>query len=241
MQIIRNFRSLAKGLKNKDGKIIKPNSIFRSGYISDESKPDFDKLRENHIKSIYDLRNDHEIKRDFKIDGIRIKHFAIPQTQVGKFDKDLFVKLSNGNIDDFMLTFYQDHLVTSPVIKNALVSLITEEEPFLFHCHAGKDRTGVVGAILMEMLDFDEEAIIKEYLLLDPKVVLDGNQSMREDHQFNEEVIAKLEPMHRVKELYIRSFINEIKNRYGDFDHYFEKHFGITKTMIENFKSHFLI
>jgi len=190
---------------------------------------------------IYDLRNDHEIKRDFKIEGIHIKHFTIPQTKVGKFDKDRFVKLSNGNVDEFIMTFYTDHLITSPIIKLALQSLIQDDQSFLFHCHAGKDRTGVLGAILMWMLDFNEDAIITEYLRLDQRVVDDGNKSMREDHQFSEDIIQKLEPMHQVKELYIMSYFNEIKKRYQTVENYLLEHFGINEEMIKKFQSRMLI
>src|SRR5690606_28358563 len=102
------------------------------------------------------------------------------------------------------MTFYTDHLITSPIIKLALQSLIQDDQSFLFHCHAGKCRTGGLCAIFLWMLEFNEDAIITEYLRLDQRVVDDdGNKSMREDHQFSEGIIQKREPMLQVIELNI--------------------------------------
>ena len=106
---------------------------------------------------------------------------------------------------------------------------------------AGKYRTGVLDAILMWMLDFNEDAIITEYLRLDQRVVDDGNKSMREDHQFSDDIIQKLEPMHQVKELYIMSYFNEIKKRYQTVENYLLEHFGINEEMIKKFQSRILI
>jgi protein-tyrosine phosphatase len=35
----------------------------------------------------------------------------------------------------------------------------------VFHCHAGKDRTGVVAALLLEALGVDREAVLDDYEL----------------------------------------------------------------------------
>ena len=37
--------------------------------------------------------------------------------------------------------------------------------PAVFHCHAGKDRTGLVAALLLEALEVDRESILDDYEL----------------------------------------------------------------------------
>ncbi len=214
MNIIRNFRPLASGIKNKDGKMIKPNTIFRSGFISEEMKSDILELKKLQIKTIYDLRNDHEIKRDFRIEGIEIKHFAVPQPHIGKFTTEFLLEAAEKGVDDIVLPFYSDILIKSDVIQNAFKSII---------------------------LDFGEDEIINEYLILDQRIVEDGNQSVRNYHKLDEEVVAKLEPMHKVNARYLKALFNQIELKYQNVNNYLLEHFGITDSMIETFKSNYLV
>src|SRR5690606_5939773 len=122
-----------------------------------------------------------------------------------------------------------------------LKEIVLEERPFLFHCHAGKDRTGAVGALIMWLLDFSEDAIIEEYIKLDSRIIEDGNRSVREYHQLSEDIVRKLEPMHGIKPLYNKAYFEEIMKRYQSIEQYLLEEFGITQEMISNFKSHMLI
>jgi protein tyrosine/serine phosphatase len=41
--------------------------------------------------------------------------------------------------------------------------LAAAERPIVFHCAAGKDRTGVISALLLSLLDVPEETIVADY------------------------------------------------------------------------------
>ncbi len=61
MKNILNYREVAAGQKNKDGKEIK--NIFRSADVSFASQADMDLLLESGIKNIIDLRSEEEMKK----------------------------------------------------------------------------------------------------------------------------------------------------------------------------------
>jgi hypothetical protein len=69
-------------------------------------------------------------------------------------------------IDDYALAYF-DYLTTDP--EPALLAVETlmtpASQPALFHCAAGKDRTGVVAAVLLDVLGVAHETIAEDYAL----------------------------------------------------------------------------
>ena len=83
--------------------------------------------------------------------------------------------------------------------------------PAVFHCTAGKDRTGVLAAIVLGVLGVDDEQIMDDYLLT--------NQTM---DQLGRRLLARPGNEHRSPEsLYaqpgpIESMLANLRYRYGD-------------------------
>ena len=50
-------------------------------------------------------------------------------------------------------------------IKNILETIANSENGVLFHCSAGKDRTGIITAIIFMLCEVQENEIIKDYML----------------------------------------------------------------------------
>jgi len=48
---------------------------------------------------------------------------------------------------------------------HAFARLVRDSTPLLFHCSAGKDRSGVAAALLLDVLGVSREAILRDYLL----------------------------------------------------------------------------
>jgi protein tyrosine/serine phosphatase len=57
-----------------------------------------------------------------------------------------------------------------PSYKTILLHLANEpEKPLIVHCTAGKDRTGVICALVLSLCGVDDEVVAKEYSLVSPK------------------------------------------------------------------------
>ena len=62
--------------------------------------------------------------------------------------------------------YYLPHLATLPERTGAVLAALADapEGGVLFHCMAGRDRTGLIAAILLSAVDTEPEAIVDDYL-----------------------------------------------------------------------------
>ncbi len=239
MKTILNFRELS-GI-NKEGKELKEGMIFRCGSTDNISDVAINYInKELLVDNIYDFRNDHEIKNDLDERGI----FSIKKINILE-DKDPndFVKvinMSEKEIENIMEEIYRE-FSQSEGYSEFIKSILEQENPkFIFHCTAGKDRTGVAGVIMMKMLNFDDEHILEEYLKIDQNFVEILKQKMVKDYKLDENIIKKLEPFLTVKKNFISAYLDEVYKQYGTFDKYVEEKLNITKEQVKIFNEIYL-
>ena len=147
-----NLRDLG-GLRTRDGRSIRCGRIFRSeypGYV-DGGAPDA--LRELGIQVVVDLRRRSEAHRecvDWLSRGVRYSRWP----------------LSAGNESSWRAR-YSDYLEHRPApVVGALREIMqSSARGVLFHCAAGKDRTGIVAAILLRIVGVSDDDIVADYLL----------------------------------------------------------------------------
>ncbi|MEC7900192.1 MAG: tyrosine-protein phosphatase, partial [Actinomycetota bacterium] len=104
--------------------------------------------------------------------------------------------------------------------------------PLLFHCVAGKDRTGIVSAFLLGILDVDESVIIEDYLLtnklrekemqLKEKQIRDHLVETTENSSETliEERMEIAQSLLYAKENFITSVFDEVKKNFGNWDNF---------------------
>ncbi len=87
--------------------------------------------------------------------------------------------------------------------------------PLVFHCAAGKDRTGVLAALLLDLLGVDHAAIVEDYLLTAPRMELILDRYRRSDPQAAGR-IARLPPAtYGVEAVTMRTFLDGIGAEFG--------------------------
>lgn len=240
MTNIKNFRQLANGIYNQEGKKIKSNMIFRSGELSKASTDDIQEIIDYGIKAIYDLRNPFEQQIQINHPQFEIYGFNISQSTAKKrMQTDFLMELANSDVEAFMISLYRDYLALSPVLKPLFKQLIHERKPFVFHCSAGKDRTGVVGALIMSLLNFEKDVIIHEYLTIDPKILEDAINSQI-NQGLSEEIIHKIKPLSGVNQRYLDVFFDTIISKYKSIENYYDKFLELTEEGINQFRAFYL-
>ncbi len=165
-----NFRDIG-GYPTRDGYIVAWRRIFRSGDLAKMSAGDYSHLTEEiALSSVLDLRSDMETQRGtFPLPEAGINYYNIPfMTDGGNPEEEgrLFGKITN------MGQFYL-HLVQRPEFgKRILEALeliaVPGNHPLVFHCAVGKDRTGILAAVLLSALGVADEDIIEDYTLSGP-------------------------------------------------------------------------
>ena len=168
---VTNFRDLG-GIKTQDGRMVKWGRIFRSGNLSGLKKNEFDKFKDLDIPTVYDLRTSHEI--DGKEDRLPVetKYIHAPtvkdnEGQIAQLRAKVIAgKISEMEAREQTAAFYKDAVsVNVGSLRDIIGQIARSEQPVLYHCSAGKDRTGIVSALILSILNVDRKTIMDEYLM----------------------------------------------------------------------------
>jgi protein-tyrosine phosphatase len=247
---IHHFRDIG-GYKSEDGRRVKWNTFYRSDKLSSLTTSDIKYIKNLNIKTILDLRSLKEVKEnpDIKIAGIEnINISAMPVLDKVGDDFDMMYIFSNDlvsgdDIRKLLIKGYSTMVFNNPAFKE-LVDCIENEErlPIVFHCSAGKDRTGFGAALILSILGVPEETIIDDYLATNfyRKEINEKIISKIQGKIINKDRVKILSYMFEVKRELIEASFTSIKNNYGDMDTYLEKEYGLTKKKRKELKNRLL-
>ncbi len=165
---ILNFRDLG-GYPVDDGRQVAWRHVFRSGRLCDATPADVLKLRKKiGLRSVLDLRDKAEIKiRGSWQETREITYVNVPlSTDSGNIGAVELVR-SLGDTGKAYLLNMQDVSYGRRLVE-CLQIIAEADHPLVFHCSAGKDRTGVLAACLLSILSVDSGNIIEDYTLTGP-------------------------------------------------------------------------
>lgn len=161
-----NFRDLG-GYATRHGGVTRWGKVFRSDglqHLTDDDIADYAKLG---LRVVYDLRRDDERERlPNRVASVGLC-IMTPVTEAGiePFDRAGAVNQRAG--ERLLRTMYGHMLEHSGRVIGTMFGGLANETglPAMFHCHAGKDRTGVVAALLLEALGVERETVLDDYEL----------------------------------------------------------------------------
>ena len=159
---VYNFRDMG-GTRAGDGRTIRWRRLFRSGEPLRMSPAEAQRLRgEVPIKTVIDLRSEGEANHPRGLgplidDSVTRHHFPMGDPR-SKYDAR-----SSGEWDPR----YPDLLEERGPVWAEIVRILAEDDayPAVFHCVTGKDRTGVLGALILDVLGVDEATILEDFAL----------------------------------------------------------------------------
>ncbi len=181
---VRNFRDMG-GYTSKNGGTLAHGRLFRSGHFAEVNTAAAEQIAEHNITTVVDFRSAPEKDR------MRVTWHA-PWTpryvenpiggNAAAWIKDLFERVANAPFPadelhaQFILAFQTIPIANADGLKKLFDVLIDDDDggAALFHCTAGKDRTGIAGALIMTALDMPEDAIFADFLLTNEAVDLEA-------------------------------------------------------------------
>ncbi|KFF03919.1 tyrosine-protein phosphatase [Chryseobacterium luteum] len=242
---VNNFRTVGN-IKNSEGRILKEGKFYRSGHLHKLKKNSFKELESLGIKEIVDLRNSKEIsdKPDrLPTDMVYKKYSAFNDegdqlTQAKKLV--LKGKVNGSDADKRMIDFYREYVTENPeVIRTIITEILESDQPVLYHCTAGKDRTGIITALILTILKFDKATIYNDYLLSNnyrKELVLKRLNLADNLHFLYPKMDVKvLEKLSWVETAYLDAAFDEINNKYGSIDAYVQQVLGISEDKREEY------
>jgi protein tyrosine/serine phosphatase len=159
-----NFRDLG-GYPSGDGRRIRWRQLFRADGLTRLDEQDCAQLADLSLATVIDLRTQGEVdeRGRFPEDVFEVEYHHLPLTDVLPPTEDL----SRYDEPAFVTSRYRQLFSEGSSSLARAVEVLAEPEalPAVFHCSAGKDRTGILAALVLGFLGVPREVIVEDYAL----------------------------------------------------------------------------
>lgn len=241
---IPNFRDLG-GYETGRGKTIAWRRLFRSGGLLRMTMRDKIRLiKEFHLKTVLDLRTPEEMEkiREVKLlQEIGVTYFNIPfrPDNPNYYRDEMKLYKTSTNMGEFYLRRINPPSFAGKLIQ--VLEILSEPGyfPALFHCGVGKDRTGMLAALLLNLLGVSDVDIIGDYVLSDVSMK-EIRERIINEPQTPAEIKALPDFTWRALPEYMETFLYGLKNEYGSAADYLEK-YGAEKILVRRLEKALLV
>ena len=235
-----NFRDLG-GYTTGDGHHVKWKVLYRSADISRLTPDDLDTLRARHIVYDVDLRGVAESAQAPDKVNAGTDYILCPagSDSTNTMFQHLAGMQQGG--DSLMLVFYKNTTYLTPRYKPFFGKLMAmpEGDALVFHCTAGKDRTGIAAALLLYALGVPYETIRRDY---------EATNYYRAAE--NEATIGRITAMHisepvaralfSAKGDYLDATFDAIRAQYGSVERYLTEQLGLNEEKLAILRTKYL-
>lgn len=221
-----NFRDLG-GYTTTEYRRIKMGRVYRAADISKLTDTDMEELKRRKIYTVVDFRSEEEAA---KAPDRLLPHADYSLLSVGSGNIADLAAFAKGHTAgrDVMLAFYSDVSVFKEKYRPFFMKLLTlpDTSAIVFHCSAGKDRTGIAAALFLYVMDVPMETILSDYM--------SSNMYRQKENEaiINELVNQGIDrqmatQMMEANPQYLQASFNALQRRYGSVDMFIYKELGI--------------
>ncbi|WP_439671309.1 Protein tyrosine/serine phosphatase Oca4 [Cupriavidus necator] len=218
---ISNARDLG-GLAGAGGRRVRQGRLYRSGNPALASAADLERLQTLGLDMVVDFRSPGEKSPEEAAFGQRFHWVAAPVLE-GSMAMDVLMPRLRAStpaqMDAFMLEVYGDFPVRYREAFAGFMRTAQGGKTLLFHCTAGKDRTGFAALLLLAALGVAQDDILANYL-----------ESNQRNAQFNQTALARMAglgvapavmtPLLEVRASYLDASMQAIDAGWGSVDNY---------------------
>lgn len=259
-----NFRDLG-GYTTSDGARVRPGVVYRADSLAWLDDNDIATLERIGLRQVMDLRADVERAKhaDRIPDGVEYTVLDVNPKPPGgtrgtggrserRFAGDLASVLaepelarevlSNGGGERFMHNVNRV-LVTGEAARAGFAGLLTRMAtgPLagVFHCSAGKDRTGWAAALILALLDVPRETILADYLASNTRLdnVRRWIYQLSDDNGVDR---ALVDPIMVVRREYLQTAFDEVEQAYGTIEDYVRDGLKLDQEVIDTLRGRLL-
>jgi len=237
-----NFRDIG-GYETKDGRYVKWGKIYRSAALNKLTEADIRKLQSLALARIADFRGPYEVKTAPDKMPTGVMRISLPAGSENIGDSAYMRKIAQQmRNDSFILQFYTKTTPFKARYKPLFQELLTlnKDSSLLFHCTAGKDRTGIAAALVLYALGVDETTIMQDYTATNYYRAAENEKAV--NGMINAYGIdsTTARNMMAAKPGYLQATFTSIKNQYGSIDRYLKKEMGLNKKKLEKLRQLYL-
>ncbi len=219
-----NMRDLG-GYPAAGGKQVKWRTLLRSDELGELTAADLEYLATLPLRTDIDLRGESEQASvpDKLPAGVEYYPLCIDAANVSSF-----LEGGTTNFASKMEQIYV-HIIRhfQPAYQDFFHILTNESStPILFHCTAGKDRTGIAAALLLSALGVDRETIMDDYLL--------SAQYLQQKYGALARAYPDFAPALTVQKEFLLAAFRIIDEEFGGMDRYLTHHLQVNLEQLRN-------
>lgn len=265
-----NFRDLG-GYSNKQGDTVRWGRVFRSAQLDRPSSKGCEHLVNLGIKVVVDLRFSEES------DNFPTLPAAVPNARMLSWheeqncperlamfstqaDSDKLIRgwrdsLESGDplqVREAMRLNYPQKLYSHAAIyERMLRELINDTTPLVFHCAAGKDRTGVAAALILGLLGVDNATIKEDYLITQSQMgslmeswLAGGATNADQYEDFQKKLMEHpkelIQPVFDADPTYIDTLLEYVGSKYQNFEGYAQQKLKLSDADLDQLRDNLL-
>ena len=210
-----NFRDLG-GLPTSDGATTRSGVMFRSDALHHLAPDAADRLVDLGIRTIIDLRSAVELERSGR--------GALGDTAIGFLHAPLthgdaaagYVlppALADGDLGRHYVESFPER---SEMLARVITHLADPANvPAVFHCTAGKDRTGLVAALVLSLVGVPDDVIVHDYTLTDDRMQLVMERIRASGDRMPEPITPALARVARAEAASMEKFLIAVRSDHG--------------------------
>jgi protein-tyrosine phosphatase len=205
-----NFRDLG-GYQAADGMQTRWRTLFRADGLGELTEADLSVLRQLGIRTVIDLRSGSELERgrfDVEAHPVAFHHFPfideLPDAQ--DFDR------RPGLLGTQYLEIVRD--AGGQILAALDVLAAPDALPAVFHCTAGKDRTGVLSAVVLSLLGVDEPTVVADYAL-SGAAMLRLRAKLIAKYPEGRETIENIDEVFSADPVQMEQLLDHVQEQYG--------------------------
>ena len=229
-----NFRDQG-GYPTENGRFVKWRRLFRSDSLHDLTESDVQTITGTlGLTTIVDLRSINSVLEDGRgllaLSGIAYHNYPFLER------RGIEPPTSGSDPGERLTAIYQWILLNAGTLMAQAFNALAQDvnQPALFHCNAGKDRTGVLGATVLSVLGVSREDVVADFLMTNE--VIDG-------------ILARIKKMPGFQDSTrdgimapqsaIEKFLDVMQREFGGSESYLLRH-GVQQETINVFKESML-
>jgi protein-tyrosine phosphatase len=221
-----NFRDLG-GLPTADGRLTRRGVLFRSSALEELSSRDVRLLiNDIGLRTVIDLRSADDRETAQSLLDTPVRYINLPISR-GEPTTSLERPMgADGRVD--MPRIYGTYLeVSAPSISEIISELTSGATPAVFHCAAGKDRTGVVAAILLSAVGVTRDAVIADFM--ETESVLADIIAYLQRRPAYADIVLRFPPgTMDVDPKFMSDFLDDVERAYGGMSAWLIEHAGVS-------------
>lgn len=246
---VENARELG-GYPTKEGKVIKPHMLLRTANLFSATDSDWNILQNTyHLKTILDFRSEQEVQNKPFLEREGIQRHWI--NVMPKMPVSAPVVHSNDSIESIIefissisdFDSYDMYIAILSSIKGQIgytkffEYLLDNDGTYsiLWHCNAGKDRTGIAAMLILSVLGVEEDIILQDYLDTNQyrKQKIEGLLKEASTITQDKTILDRIVGMYGVKEELLKNCMLYCKQDSGSVLQYTKNHLGLDDKKIE--------